>query len=813
MKEIGRIVLEMSLKPFKKVDNESIYQVCRKVLKDWYPLLKVAEERSILFWIADGTEILIWNGNLDEPLEWARYIGFCNTEKGVYIEEDRSTERVAKYYVENPPQITYGIVKDIITAFKDIARDEFGLSLSAGATFDPGPEFAYSDFKYKDHPEIIGGGARTKIGPAFAMVNAWSTLKGDDKRYATYPSGIPDGTPFGVFFGKQCRSFLSTLGFDYIWFSNGFGFTHFGWSCLGENFDGNRFNTADYDQLSSKILSFWVQFQEHCPDFPVEVRGTNFGAAMDLAKDCVPLRDLYDGNFMWAPACNSPWGPLNNDYGLELVGHMSRIAELPGDVYPFRFYPNDPWFWQNPWWDWYGREPFDIYTVMSVSRVNELGEIENPDIIEFLTIDTEKGELDELCPLEVIPHIRRAIKDQPNQPGLLTWLYPFDEYFTIAEKHTERMDLVFFGDWFVRGAVNNGLPLNTVISTRSFKQVWEKNPSALYDTILFAPTNLIDGLCWDYVEQFIKSGGRLILYGPLDFAPEGMREMLNISLDVGLEGDMAIWFAGENDEYLCQRPHQSFRHDPLVSGGKIQEIIADSQDDYTNIVALVRQGEEERVYGLVRELPTWQGGKVGWVRGSNPFSVRKKPDEELRLPEPYGVRYVDTTMLPRYMLSYFGYRIVHMLPEISSIRPLLLVSRQNNGFNISGYKADMTVGLRLSFPDGAPILTGKDARVQDSVATYTLGRTIHDECRVFVRQKMLSTIYSKQEPPFPTGKQRMTRISGLKDATVTIYPPLEKLRAMEVSTYPNKVKLDGLLDEGKGTYVLQNVSGAIDITW
>jgi hypothetical protein len=811
MEEVGRIVLEMSLKPFKKVDQSSITAVCRQVLQDWYPLLGIAGECSILFWIADGSEILTWKGDLEEPIEWARYIGFCNADKNLYSEEDRSRERVASYYVDNPPVITYGLIRQIIATFKQLGR-EYGLDLTAGATFDPGPEFAYSDFKYNTHFEIIGGGVATKIGPTFAMVNAWSSLRADQNHYATYPAGMPDDTPFGVFFGKQCRSFLSALGFDYIWFSNGFGFSHFPWTCLGENFDGTKFNTVNYREQAGKVLSFWEHFRENCPDFPVEVRGTNFGAGMDLAKDCIPLKELYEGGFMRAPACNSPWGPLNNDYGLELVGHMSRIAELPGDVYPFRFYPNDPWFWQNPWWDWYGREPFDIYTVMSVARLSADGEIENPEIIEFLTIDTEKGELNELCPLEVIPHVRRAIQDKPNQPGILTWLYPFDEYFTIAKMQSERMDLVFFGDWFVRGAVNNGLPLNTVISTGSFKQVWSKQPGLFRETILFVPT-VADESCWNAVREFVTSGGRAIIYGPLDFAPVGMRSLLDIELDQGIAGNMVMKLPPLRDQYVCQKGNQGFYHDPLISGGDIREVMADTADGYTEMLASVEQGTAQRAYALVRQLPAWQGGKVAWVRGSNPFTVERKPDEETRLPKQYDPWYFDATHLPRYLLSYFGYEISHVLPNQESKRPLLLISRRDNGFYFSGYKADMTVDIELAFPDGAPILSGKDAWVKGGTAVYSFGRTIHDECRVFVHQSEPGAVYTQEQPPFPTGRERMMRVSNLKDAAVAIYPPGEKLETTEINSHPEKARISGVVDHDKCAILLENITGAIDIVW
>src|SRR5690606_10024908 len=136
-------------------------------------------------------------------------------------------------------------------------------------------------------------------------------------------------------------SFLPALGFDYIWFSNGFALSYFPWTYLGANYDGASLPLADYDELSAKVLSFWDAFKRECPQYRIEIRGTNFGTGMDLAKDYIPMKDLYEKGYVPYPAPNSPWGALNFDFGLEMTGYMSRIAELPGETYPYRFYPND----------------------------------------------------------------------------------------------------------------------------------------------------------------------------------------------------------------------------------------------------------------------------------------------------------------------------------------------------------------------------------------------------------------------------------------------------------------------------------------
>jgi hypothetical protein len=95
-----------------------------------------------------------------------------------------------------------------------------GKPVRAGATFDPGPEFAKSDFKYVKHPEICVGESMGRK----SMVCSYALLNADDNRYAGFPDGIPQDTAMGTFLGRQAQIFMDDLGFDYLWLSNGFGF-------------------------------------------------------------------------------------------------------------------------------------------------------------------------------------------------------------------------------------------------------------------------------------------------------------------------------------------------------------------------------------------------------------------------------------------------------------------------------------------------------------------------------------------------------------------------------------------------------------
>lgn len=112
---------------------------------------------------------------------------------------------------------------------------------------------------------------------------------------------------------------------------------------------------------------------------------------------------------------NFPWAALNGDFGPELIGYMSRMAELPGAAYPFRFYVHDPWWMNSPWLDRYGREPHDIYLPLACSRVDAAGAVVGPSDIQFLTIDDSLGNMPDRCPNEVVPHILAGLDDGPDE--------------------------------------------------------------------------------------------------------------------------------------------------------------------------------------------------------------------------------------------------------------------------------------------------------------------------------------------------------------------------------------------------------------
>lgn len=815
-KPLRRATLEMSLKPFTSLKPADVDEVCAEAIRQWLPLIDMAEKASMLLWVSDGSEILTWSGQPEAELEWAKYIGFANEQCFSHIQGEHDP-RIARPYTDEPVRMTYGDLAGIVGSFKRVASERFGVTLEVGAAFDAGPEFAYSPFKYQDHPEINRadlGGKFIALKADYTVVCTWSTLLGDTASYAAYPNGIPEGTPFGEFLGRQCARYLPAMGFDYIWFSNGFALSYFPWTYLGANYDGMQMPLADFAELSAKVMSFWDLFKRECPGYRTEIRGTNFGTGMDLAKDCIPMLDLYEKGYIELPPPNSPWGALNYDFGLEMTGYLSRIAELPGETYPFRFYPNDPWFWQNPWWDLYDREPHDIYCPLAAARVNAEGKLEGPGIVEILTIDTEKGELLEDGPREIVPHIARALKDHPDEAGLLTWVYPFRELHEAAADSQDRSGSVFFHDWFIRNAINEGLPLNTVVGTDTMFSLQEPGLKKLASTILLVSASWLTGERATYFANYVRSGGQVLLYGAVH-DPE-LLDMLNLVREEALEGDFEVTgFAFEGDGFACDRETEPLllRHRALIGDGGLAERVRDTADPHTMPGMEVMLDGRVRAFALSRSLPSWKGGRIGWVRGSLPYEA----SGITHLPIRQESAYLDGSVVVRYMLQHFGYTILQHKFDRASTPALMFVKRHDNGFIFTGCKKDTSVTFRLRGPDGVPMLIGQTVCLAEGAAPYALDRTFYDECRVFVDQSHHGQVWCRETSPVSTPERTPSRtiaVGGLESASLTVYPPIGAMDAGQVVVRKEYASGEIVTWQREGNKLrIKQVSGTIQISW
>ncbi|ANH83627.1 hypothetical protein A8C56_01120 [Niabella ginsenosidivorans] len=807
----NNIVLEASLKPFKVNEKNYIHAVARELFTQWQSLLRHADTASVMLWTGDGSEILDYTGNMQQRLEWAMYMGNPNTghEVGSGPKELSIHER-AYLYIDHPPKFNYGDLRSIVQALKEEGRKITGKPVLVGATFDPGPEFARSEFKYKKHPEVLGGNA---MGHK-TFVNCYAILNKDKTHYAGYPDGIPQGTPFGTFFGRQSQHFLTDLQFDYIWFSNGFGFGAEGWSSTGATFTGKEFRQEALPGFSEKVLQFWKLFRAECPVFPIQTRGTNLSVGADLARDAVNLKAIYEGGFNMLPPPNSPWAALDGDFGLEMTGYMSRMAQLPDHRFPFRFYTHDPWWLNSPWLDRYGREPHDIYLPMSVSRIDEEGTICGPTQLNFLTVDDTYGNMPAQVPDEVIPHILKARYDMPTAPGPLVWVYPFDEYHNWAYRQQGRLSEVYYGDWFIRQAVNNGLPLNTVISTTAFQSVITKKPALFQESVLLTIVPDAGTPLEKKLMQFVQEGGKLILFGPAEHAGREFLRMLNLKNEAPLEGVFTLGIKNQPDQMTIKFPSQ-INHRSLFNGGGIATVLLDRNDRYTQLLAQAQQGGQARDVVWVRQLPEWKGGKVLYIRGTNSSNFT---EGRLLTPDDPS-QYFAGPVLLRYALQEFGLTIAidKLSPEIKS--PVLTISRSANAFIFSGYNPNSTVKERFKFARGAPLLLGFETILENGFSAYTLPTSWHRTCRVFVEQQE-GMISHKELHSGERGIYKRYQISGLKAATVRVYadPGIDEAHfhayvnagyPWKKGKYPFRLKKDQY-----GTYFLiEQVTGDLVVSW
>lgn len=751
--------LEVSLKPYYGLDEAEMRAACEAALDQWRGLVAQTGSVSIMFWVGDGSEILDYTGDLDAEFEWARFLGNANAHVHPTIASDPegvSLHARSYLYREDAGLISYRRLATILRVWR-AAIEGRGKRARVGLTFDPGGEFSPSTFKYERHREVC---LADTMGKA-SFVCCYGVLDADQRAYAGFPQGIPQGTSLGTFLGRQFQCLAGDIGADFLWLSNGFGFGMETWMTVGPLFDGETFRPELAPETRDRILGFWRDFRRECPTLGVMTRGTNLGTATDLASDATPLRELYRGGFRFEPPPNSPWAALNGDFGLEIAGYMGRIVELPpGETILFRFYIHDPWWLNSPWLDRYERQPHDIYLPLAVSRIDETGRVGVAEKLSLLSLDDSYGRMPDEVPNEVTPHMLRAWSERPDEAGPLVWLYPFDEMHDTLSDEVPALERLFHVDWFAREALNDGVPLNTVISTRSWRAQGDRVHERLAGRIVVTPAPF-DEAGEDLLLDWLEQGGRAMVYGPLTRAPR-LRERLGLRVGAPLAGEAVVEDRLASLDRISGIRPRSFIHRPAVSAGGLSEVA-----DMEPLVSA-------RLAGGVRALASsWTspgGGLLHWLRG--PLPMRLTSQDHLPLSDD-TLSTFPLSALVRQALAQYGWRIAIGAREHEQRHPVLGIHRHRNGWIFSGYLPDTTVELSLSTPFGQPLLLGAETWVDgDGCSSYRLARGWRHECRVFIDQKA-GRVSCLEELPGQYGVARRCRVLGLKDATLRFFPPAD----------------------------------------
>ena len=816
--QLKNVTLELSAKPFRDDSDAELRRVARKLFTQWKPLTDRAERISVLLWIADGSEILEYTGNPEAPLEWNYWYGVANPDPnppaGLSERAWKNTHlRPVKFRPDAAPR-TYGWLKRLIAVLRETGAEIGGKPVRIGATFDNGPEFAVSAFKYRKHPEIAQ--AHTLYPHSFVVCTA--ALHADPQPYAGFPEGIPEGTPLGAFLGRQLRCFAHDLGYDYIWLSNGMGFGAETWGITGSLFDKKEFRPEKAPEAAAAMLRFWEEFTRNAGDIPVETRGSNFSAGLEMATDGCPLGEIYR-RYRIAPPVNSPWAALNFNTGVELAAWMSHVAEAPGGEFPFRFYIHDPWFRNSPWLDRYGREPWDIYLPLSIGRLGASGKIETPSNVALLSADDSEGAMPDQVPQEVIPHLLDALDHGPDRLAPLLWVYPFDEYDRTVAGAGEgaRPAPVFAEEWYLGAAIQNGLPLNTVVSTGNFRKLATERPEQFAGCVLAVPLSGVTPENLAALRQAAAAGAECLFYGAAAHALPELREWLGIALAEPVAGEVTVRLAMEQDRCETGAPAASLPVVEQFNAGGLAAVLK-PEAGAVELASAVRDGAR-RLLVSVRTLEN--GSRLGFVRALTPCDSEVKPGRHLDLLPPSEAFPAERLM--RLALAEFGWKLRFTGFEADTLLPRINLSRHDNAFCWSVFAPDTTAEMRLNTPFGAPVPDEMETRLCGGDALWHPGKCMHRACRCFVRQRQDAVIGCKTMWAEYAGVKGRMQYAGFRDAEVRFFPPEGCEATLEVVNPPPEDRWNLLSEallpvEWEDTLhgrcaVVRNVNGTLRFAW
>ncbi|MCZ7646133.1 MAG: hypothetical protein M5U26_12735 [Planctomycetota bacterium] len=838
---LQNVTMEISPKPFVPHDDANVERVMEDAARQWWPLLKHARRVSVLFWLGDGTDILEYRGRLDDRVEWAKWMGYAETPYKVSEKDDPLKESiVTRGYLYRPdaPEMTYGDVKRIVAAMKRAVRRVCGVPVEVGIPFDPGSEFSVAPFRYEKHTEILITG-----GGAMRMIDCTGHMNADPQAFAGFPEGLPQDLPFGAFLGRQTRHYLNDLGFDYIWFSNSFGFgrSPYAWGAKGQFFDGEKFNAEGNRALADAVVDFWKRFRAECPTARIENRGTDFSAGMNLVNHATDYQAIYKVAGETTPQPNTPWPAITGNHGIALAGWLSQIAGYNGESFPLRFYLSDPWWCNSPWVDRFDRSPHDIYLSMSMCRVGADGKARAINDVKILSVDTAWGEIPETFAEETVPHLKRGLAKRPDGAPPLLWVYPTDAYhrYTFAQN---RLDEVFFGDLFVQEAVNRGLPLAGVVDADDLVRGVGEQAGRYAASVLLTPVPEANSAWERALFDHLAAGGRVLAYGPTHRASARFREALGVALDDGIDGTLdllhedgdAYLLPGRNDapfvdpagidhaykiadavlrDDTCRKgPPPRLMHDPVFAAGSLREKALAGCE----VVASAR--DASGVTRAAAVIGSTGGGKLGWVRGTPSVLSEALHGRSLRARDP-SLAYPGENLL-RQVLNRLGWGFRVRRQRVDPRATHVMVARHRNGFVYTGYSLDPSVEYGLSSPLGIPVLTSGETRIEDDAGWFGFDRWFHRECRVFVKQDAGTLILKPTSPKHFRYRFRWM-LTGLKHATVRFFPVagLEEYSNVLLNPcvyyYTTGEKYEGgWVDSPYGRYwEMRGVSGMATFAW
>ncbi len=333
-------------------------------------------------------------------------------------------------------------------------------------------------------------------------------------------------------------------------------------------------------------------------------------------------------------------------------------------------------------------------------------------------------------------------------------------------------DRMIMDDWFVESAIDGGFPLNTVVSDTVFSKV---DISIFKNSVIVCLVPQADTEFEKCVFKAIDAKIPVLMYGNTKYASAKLRSYIGVECTDELSGsaDYKIVTDIYKDSYDCAKPADVFCHDSVLSNGGLCEI----GNGTAEVVAKAVRVSD----GIERAYATYNSkDNICWIRGSFPYF---NAGPEFHLPQPYSFREkFFTSRLMRPMLSMLGVSISFASYAPEDKLPLVLTSAYKNGYYFTAFSKDETVKISVSTPLGAPVITNTSCLVENDTAEYSLPKCLHEECRVFVKQKDKSKITCRTETiaDFMENDRRIS-VSGLVNADVVFTPTVSVPNRRNVS--------------------------------
>jgi hypothetical protein len=357
---------------------------------------------------------------------------------------------------------------------------------------------------------------------------------------------------------------------------------------------------------------------------------------------------------------------------------------------------------------------------------------------------------------------------------------------------------LFHTDWFAREIINDGLPLNTVISTRAFAALLDSGHAGrvLGGRVLITPAPF-DAATEQRLLAWADAGGALLVYGPLDTAPV-LRARLGLAAAVPLSGNMIVdTIARSIDTHETGAPRPAiFGHNSIMSGGALTEAPAPAPPTPTHIATCTHGAAAPGTAGILPaddaqrrpSLPsppscpprlsrrvfaahcaTPAGGRIAWLRA--PLTMRMVPGQKLPVPDAPDTTWPFAQLVRHVLAETHGWHFSFDTTTSTGRHPVLTLHRHDNSWLFSGYVPDTTAEIHLHTPFGAPIFLGAETRLRDGHATHRLPHACRHECRIFLHGQTDGVISCIERHPAQIGVTRRILVSGLREATLRIFPP------------------------------------------